>query len=85
MTFWEQLFLVLGITHCRVYTARVLAFAILAFLSRVMGPTEVGEFTTLDFIVAITIGSIASAALVDSQVHFFSSILNMVLWAFLLV
>ena len=60
-----------GITHCRVYTARVLAFAILAFLSRVMGPTEVGEFTTLDFIVAITIGSIASAALVDSQVHFF--------------
>ncbi|HHT45692.1 MAG TPA: DUF421 domain-containing protein [Firmicutes bacterium] len=86
MTFWEQLFLSTQELHIVGFILRgVLAFAILAFLSRVMGPTEVGEFTTLDFIVAITIGSIASAALVDSQVHFFSSILNMVLWAFLLV
>jgi len=50
-----------------------------------MGPVELGEFTAIDFIVAITIGSIASAALVDSQVHFLSSILNMSLWAFLAI
>jgi len=48
-----------------------------------MGPVELGEITTIDFVVAITIGSIAAAALVDSQVHFGSSLLNMGLWAFL--
>jgi uncharacterized membrane protein YcaP (DUF421 family) len=86
MSFLEQIFLSTPELHVVGFILRgVLAFVILAFLCRIMGPTEVGEFTTIDFIVAITIGSIASAALVDSEVHFFSSILNMVLWAFLLV
>ncbi|MGI6318579.1 MAG: DUF421 domain-containing protein [Firmicutes bacterium] len=86
MSFWEQIFISTPELHIAGFILRgVFAFIFLAFLARMMGPTEVGEFTTVDFIVAITIGSIASAALVDSQVHFFSSLLNMALWAFLLI
>ena len=86
MSFWEQIFISTPELHIAGFILRgVFAFIFLAFLARMMGPKDVGLFTTVVFIVAITIGSIASAALVDSQVHFFSSLLNMALWAFLLI
>jgi uncharacterized membrane protein YcaP (DUF421 family) len=84
VSFWEDIFLSATELHVLGFLLRgIIAFIFLAFLARIMGPVEMGEFTAIDFIVAITIGSLASAALVDSQVHFLSSILNMALWAFL--
>jgi len=84
MTFWEQIFLSSPELHILGFFLRgIFAFIFLIFIVRLMGPVELGEITTIDFVVAITIGSIASAALVDSQVHFGSSLLNMALWAFL--
>lgn len=84
MTFWEQIFLSATELHILGFLLRgIIAFIFLIIIVRLMGPVEVGEITTIDFVVAITIGSIASAALVDSQVHFGSSLLNMALWGFL--
>ena len=84
MTFWEQIFLSATELHIFGFLLRgIIAFIFLIIIVRLMGPVEVGEITTIDFVVAITIGSIASAALVDSQVHFGSSLLNMALWGFL--
>jgi len=86
VSFIEQVFLNPPELHIVGFLIRgILAFIFLAILARLMGPVEIGEFTALDFIVAITIGSIASAALVDSEVHFLSSLMNMALWAFLVI
>ncbi|RJX24662.1 MAG: DUF421 domain-containing protein [Dethiobacter sp.] len=84
MSFWEQIFLSTPELHILGFLVRgIFAFIFLMIVVRLMGPVEIGEITAIDFVVAITIGSIAAAALVDSEVHFGSSLLNMGLWAFL--
>ncbi|MEW5921049.1 MAG: DUF421 domain-containing protein [Bacillota bacterium] len=86
MSYWEEIFFSTSELHIFGFLLRgVIAFLYLLLLARLMGPVEMGELTLIDFIVAITIGSLAAAALVDSEVHFFSSILNMGLWTFLAI
>lgn len=86
MSFLQDIFFTSSQMHIAGFALRgIIAFLFLLMLTRLMGPVELGQFTTIDFIVAITIGSIASAALVDSQVHFLSSLLNMTIWAVLCI
>jgi uncharacterized membrane protein YcaP (DUF421 family) len=63
----------------------IITYLFLLAMARLMGPSEMGEMTTIDFIAAVTIGSIASNALVESEVHFLSSLMNIALWSSLTI
>lgn len=86
MSFFEQVFLGPPELSLLAFFIRgIVAFFWLLLLARLMGPVEMGELTLFDFIVAITIGSLAGAALMERDIHMLAGMMNMALWAFLLI
>lgn len=86
MPFLEQVFLGPPELSLFAFFIRgIVAFLWLLLLARLMGPVEMGELTLFDFIVAITIGSLAGAALMERDIHMLAGMMNMALWAFLLI
>ncbi|MEJ6949955.1 DUF421 domain-containing protein [Natronospora cellulosivora (SeqCode)] len=54
----------------------VIMFLFLMLMSKIMGQRQVGRLTLLDFIIGITIGSIAAGALNNSMVNLFSALIS---------
>ncbi|MGI6150010.1 MAG: DUF421 domain-containing protein, partial [Limnochordia bacterium] len=51
-------------------------FLWLMLLTKLMGQREIGRMNMLDFVVAITIGSVASAHLADSEVPIMGGLIS---------
>lgn len=56
------------------------AAIILFLLARLMGKKQISQLTFFDYIVGISIGSIAAAVSVDRRVSLFNGIVSMIVW-----
>lgn len=65
-----------------VFIRSVLAFLWLFFLTRLVGRKQVSELTFTEYVVGITIGSIAAQASTDPQNRFLDGVVGVAVWAF---
>ena len=63
----------------------VSSFVVLFLLSKLIGPRQISQLTFYDYIVGITIGSIAAEFAVDDTIPFYYTIIAMVIYALLTV
>lgn len=63
----------------------VLAYAALFTLTRMIGKRQIAQLTFFDYIVGITIGSMASTAVVELEYQFVSAMAGVLTWALLTV
>lgn len=61
----------------------VISFIVLLVLVRLIGKQQMSEMTFFDYVVGITIGSIASVLCVELNQNMFATISGMVIWALL--
>lgn len=59
----------------------VIAAIVLFILARLMGKKQISQLTFFDYIVGISIGSIAAAMSVDQRISMHAGIISMVIWA----
>lgn len=86
MTFFQSIFLDPSDLALHGFLIRsIIIYIFLLIMTRIMGPVQMGEMTAIDFIAAVTIGSIASATVVESEVHFLASLVNIAFWSFLTI
>ncbi|HEX6922692.1 MAG TPA: DUF421 domain-containing protein [Bacillales bacterium] len=58
----------------------ILAFIVLLILSRIMGKQQLSQLTFFDYIVGITIGSIAASMSVDQNIKILNGFASLVVW-----
>lgn len=58
----------------------VIAFLVLLILTRLMGKKQISQMTFFDYVVGITIGSIAAAVSVDQNVKMIDGIVSTLIW-----
>lgn len=63
----------------------VITYFVLLFFTRIMGKKQLSQLTYFDYIVGITIGSIAAAASVDKHINVFQSCFSIIVWSILTV
>lgn len=59
----------------------IVAFFVLFFLARLMGKKQISQLTFFDYVVGISIGSVAAAVSVDRRISIPDGIVSMALWA----
>lgn len=59
----------------------VVSVVVLFLLARLMGKKQIAQLTFFDYIVGISIGSVAGAMSVDRRIPLLSGIVSMVVWA----
>lgn len=67
----------IGYTAVKSTTAAIVLF----ILARIMGKKQISQLTFFDYVVGISIGSIAAALSVDPRISFAQGITGMVIWA----
>lgn len=60
----------------------IVAFLLLLFLTRIMGKKQLSQLTLFDYIVGITIGSIAATMSVDQNIQISNGIVSLAIWGF---
>ncbi|HET7629629.1 MAG TPA: DUF421 domain-containing protein [Bacillales bacterium] len=60
----------------------VLSFVVLLALTRIMGKQQLSQLTFFDYIVGITIGSIAASMSVDQNIQISNGFVALVIWGF---
>ncbi|AQS11103.1 hypothetical protein CLOBY_32570 [Clostridium saccharobutylicum] len=63
----------------------VIAYFVLLFFTRVMGKKQMSQLTYFDYIVGITIGSIAAVASVDKDINVFEGSFSIIIWSILTI
>jgi uncharacterized membrane protein YcaP (DUF421 family) len=63
----------------------VFTYFILVIFTRIMGRKQISQLTYFDYVVGITIGSIAAVASVDKSVNIFNSIFSIIIWSLLTI
>jgi uncharacterized membrane protein YcaP (DUF421 family) len=63
----------------------VVTYFILVFFTRIMGRKQISQLTYFDYVVGITIGSIASVASVDKNVSMYEGIFSIIIWSILTI
>lgn len=63
----------------------IITYFVLLLFTRIMGKKQLSQLTYFDYIVGITIGSIAAAASVDRHIDVFQSCLSIIVWSLLTV
>lgn len=63
----------------------IIAYFVLLLFTRIMGKKQLSQLTYFDYIVGITIGSIAAAASVDRHIDVFQSCFSIIVWSILTV
>ncbi|HIW32014.1 MAG TPA: DUF421 domain-containing protein [Candidatus Paenibacillus intestinavium] len=58
----------------------IAAFLVLLFLARIMGKKQLSQLTFFDYVVGITIGSIASTMSVDQNIKISNGIVSLAIW-----
>ncbi|WP_077835148.1 DUF421 domain-containing protein [Clostridium felsineum] len=59
----------------------VISYFVLLLFTRIMGKKQLSQLTYFDYIVGITVGSIAAAASVDRHIDVFESCFSIVVWS----
>ena len=63
----------------------VVTYFILVLFTRIMGRKQISQLTYFDYVVGITIGSIASVASLDKQVNMYEGIFCIMVWSILTI
>ncbi len=63
----------------------VITYFVLVVLARIMGRKQISQLTYFDYVVGITIGSIASVASIDKHVNMFEAIFSIIIWSALTI
>lgn len=71
--------------YLNIFFRSVIAYFVLLFFTRIMGKKQLSQLTYFDYIVGITIGSIAAAASVDKHIDVFESCFSIVIWSILTI
>lgn len=58
----------------------IVAFLLLLFLTRIMGKKQLSQLTFFDYVVGITIGSIAATMSVDQNVQISNGLVSLAIW-----
>lgn len=61
----------------------IAAFLLLLFLTRIMGKKQLSQLTFFDYIVGITIGSIAATMSVDQNIQISNGVVSLAIWGLL--
>ncbi len=68
MTFWQQVFFSVDILSLTALMMRgIIMYTLIVLVTRVMGQREVGNMTTFDAVVTITVGNIAAAPMFNNE------------------
>ncbi|RHW37416.1 DUF421 domain-containing protein [Lysinibacillus yapensis] len=60
----------------------IVAFLLLLFLTRIMGKKQLSQLTFFDYVVGITIGSIAATMSTDKNIQISNGIISLAIWGF---
>lgn len=63
----------------------VITYFILLFFTRIMGRKQISQLTYFDYVVGITIGSIAAVASVDKNINMFEGGFSIIVWSLLTI
>lgn len=63
-----------------IITRSILAFVILLILTRIMGKKQLSHLTFFDYVVGITIGSIAAAISIDTSIKISEGLVSLIIW-----
>lgn len=63
----------------------VVTYFVLVFFTRVMGRKQISQLTYFDYVVGITIGSIAAMTATDRNVKMFNGIVSLIVWSVLTI
>lgn len=66
-----------------VFIKSVATFLILLILARLMGRKQLSQITFFDYIVGITIGSIAGSGIIDRDISMYDTIIALLVWSIL--
>ncbi len=69
--------------HLDILFRSVIAFAVLLLFTRLMGRKQLSQITFFDYIVGITIGSIAASMAVDESIPVIDGVIALVVWCVL--
>jgi uncharacterized membrane protein YcaP (DUF421 family) len=58
----------------------IVAFILLLFLTRIMGKKQLSQLTFFDYVVGITIGSIAATMSVDKNIQISNGVVSLAIW-----
>ncbi|HET7579400.1 MAG TPA: DUF421 domain-containing protein [Bacillales bacterium] len=58
----------------------IISFVVLLILTRLMGKQQLSQLTFFDYVVGITIGSIAAAMAVDQNIKILNGVVGLVIW-----
>ena len=63
----------------------VVIYFILVIFARIMGRKQISQLTYFDYVVGITIGSIAAVASVDKNISMYKGIFSIIIWSILTI
>ena len=67
------------------FVRSVVTYFSLVMLARIMGRKQISQLTYFDYVVGITIGSIASVASVDKNISMYEGIFSIIIWSILTI
>ncbi|MDD3223402.1 MAG: DUF421 domain-containing protein [Clostridium sp.] len=68
-----------------IFFRSVITYAILLFFTRIMGRKQISQLTYFDYVLGITIGSIAASASVDKNVNVFQGGFSIIIWSLITI
>ncbi|MDP4144263.1 MAG: DUF421 domain-containing protein [Bacillota bacterium] len=71
------------ISNLDIIIRSLLSILILFFMTRLMGKKQISQLSFFDYVVGITIGSIAAAFSVDNRIGYTHAIISIILWGVL--
>ncbi len=72
-------------SHISLVLRSIITYFTLLFFTRIMGRKQISQLTYFDYIVGITIGSIAAVAAVDKSIHVIDGIISIFIWSALTI
>lgn len=63
----------------------VVTYFILFFFARIMGRKQISQLTYFDYVVGITIGSIAAMASLDKNINVYEGMFSIIIWSVLTI
>ncbi|WP_032120591.1 DUF421 domain-containing protein [Clostridium amazonitimonense] len=66
--------------HLYVFIKSIVTFIVLLLLARLMGRKQLSQITFFDYIVGITIGSIAGSGIIESNIDIYDTIIALMVW-----
>ena len=58
----------------------VISIMVLFFITELMGKKQISQLNMFDYIIGISIGSIAASLSVDDSIHYFDGILSIIIY-----